>query len=199
MWKKITSFFFDEEEIEIEDEPIKEKEAYVIPELKPYNPNNDKKEKIEKPIENVKEEVVERPTHKHEDIVFDPPVTKKKSFGIDLEEKPEVTITKKEPTILPKPKVEETYSRKEIISPMYGGPKGSVETQSKAKVELKSRRPTTPIISPIFGKVEDGEGGVEENRTILDMKLDEIIKPETKIEEEQTSLYDYLEGLDDEK
>lgn len=187
MWKKITSFFFEEEEYEIE-ENTNAQEAYEIPELKPFK---ETKKEDSKPIIN------EKPTQvQFKEIETIPSETKespKKKFGINLEE-PVVTQAKETKT---KESQREYYTMKEVISPISGGSQSNFEAKKQSKIELKSRKPITPIISPMYGKVNEDEKSTESTQDILDMKLDEIIKPE--VNEEQISIIDFMEVNNDEE
>lgn len=172
MWKKLASILFEEEEITIEEDLNEVPEMIEIPKLKPMV------EKVVTPI--VEETVVER-----------------RSMMIDVDHHQErivedVVVVKKKPT------APEKYQPADIISPIFGGPtRPSQPIENKVYTEAKTRQPLTEIISPMFGKVEVVEHSEGFDAALLEIDVSEMLTAKPTGDEVQTSLFDYLEGLEE--
>lgn len=195
MWRKLTSLLFDEEEIILEEEEIKVEEIKIRP-VKPMIEKAVPMDHVEikpVPVETIEMDVINNPNSVplHED-------KPKKSIKIDITQE-----TFKENF---KPKVqtptETVYKPKNIISPYHGGPDADeIDVKDFKKQNIKKREPLTKVISPMFGKVVETEQEDFEvlAETLMDIDLENMIDTSsqgTEDDEVQTSLYDFLEGLD---
>lgn len=193
MWRKLTSFLFDEEEIIVEEElgtPKKVKEEEVV--IRPVQVLQEKREPISlEPIDLTDDKPVLEEIQ--ETIEFKTP---KKSFRIDLEDEIKTVEKSIEPTIV---KEKTTYHRRGLLSPMHGGSNTEIPYEKPKPVQVKKHKPLTQIISPIYGSLEQENAQqdvLEEDLMRLD--LESMIYEEENDEEVQTSLYDFLEGLENE-
>lgn len=182
IWKKLASILFEEEEIRVEEELDSTPDVLEIPKLKPM---------AEKTIPVIKE-VVEEPLTQ---VVNE----ERKSMMIDVD----VTEDVLTPTVEVKkvvPEVAKKYQRTDIISPIFGGPESPSEPiENKVYTEVKTRQPLTEIISPMFGKVEvvDQKDSIESS--LLELDISEMLTPSSDASEVQASLFDYLEGFNEDE
>lgn len=192
MFRKLTSFFFKEEEIEVEETEQAE-DHYKIPKLKPLTSPKEKPKAqpdfphASKNEESWVEETEASASRKSVMITADTMYT-------PVEEKPKQSFEK--PFYEEKKSV---YKRHEIISPMYGGPEVSEPQEIRSVPDAKNRKPVTEIISPIYGKVVVEETKTDLEPSLFNLDVEAMIAPEIQEEEVQVSLYDYLDGLDDDE
>lgn len=190
MWRKLTSLLFEEEEIILEEEEVKVKEIKI----KPVEPI-----KVDKKIEDTFE--IDSIQEMVETLEVKEDIEEKRFKMINLEEeveKPKKKEVKPRPVYEPIIEAKE-YKQKEIISPIHGGPKADDEEieieRTKRRKNVQSR---TQVISPMYGKMYKTPETIKEE--ILELDLESLIEEEELSDEEvQTSLYDFLEGLDNEK
>ena len=199
MWRKLTSLLFEEEEIVLEEEELKVEPVKI----KPVLPMKDKK--LEKPepeplpsYDTIELEVVEKAIETPTSLEADKP---KRSMMIDLEEKTEVEPEVHKPRIFETKKTKESYKRRAILSPMHRGDESEKDEmiQTPAPKPAQKHEPITKIISPMYGSLQDenkNEDAFEEE--LLDLDLKSMIYEDDNDDEVQTSLYDFLEGLEHE-
>ena len=121
--------------------------------------------------------------------------TPKKSFRIDLDE----TVEKRPKPVIPVyEKEEDTYRPKSILSPMHGGSETEEDIIVQTVNTKKKHAPVTQIISPMYGNVAKEEDHAEKlSEEMMDIDIMKMIKDEESDDEVQTSLFDFLEGLDE--
>lgn len=182
IWKKIASVLFEEEEIRVEEELDSTPDVLEIPKLKPM---------AEKTVPVIKE-VIEEP-------IIQVVTEERKSMMIDVD----VTKDVSEPIVEVKkvvPEVSKKYQRTDIISPIFGGPESpSKPIENKAFTEVKTRQPLTEIISPMFGKVEVVDQKDSIDSSLLEIDISDMLTPSSDAGEVQASLFDYLEGLNEDE
>ncbi|QIK70332.1 hypothetical protein G7062_08500 [Erysipelothrix sp. HDW6C] len=195
MFKKLASILFKEEEIIIEEELEKHEDELKIPELKPMVASKP----VAEPAIATKYEPKSQPLSE-EKIVFVESKDDRKPMMINVDEDPVVKETKVRREAKPEPK--NTYRPQAIISPIFGGPEGEEPMKpapTQTYGDAKRRAPLTQVISPMFGRVEEeAHHEVALNDASMDLDITEMLSPERTGEEVQVSLYDYLEGLEDE-
>ncbi|AZK44508.1 hypothetical protein [Erysipelothrix piscisicarius] len=208
MFRRLASVLFKEEEIVIEEEISDHVGEVEIPELKPILPKEKKiveKPKIvtehvditetvirEKPITDMTPDEVANTAselnRKSRMITADDDLAKRKMERAKAARTSELEVKKFE------------YQRKDIISPMYGGPSQPSEPLDIPKKKYPSKHvPVAEVISPMYGKVQE-ESKAETRKideSLMDLRVDDIISNEGKGETVQVSLYDYLEGIDE--
>lgn len=197
MWRKLTSLLFEEEEVVLEEEEVKVENISIKPvEVMKEEPikNYNLEDTVEiKAVENI---IIEEETVQEVPVKEEP----KKSFRIDLDDTPEQEpeVAKEKPVIkiYDQEKTEASYRSKSILSPMHGG---SEEVASDTPV-VAPKKPSsiTQVISPMYGSVSQDDTAREVlSETMMDINLEKMIDEEEGDDEIQTSLYDFLEGLDD--
>ncbi len=198
MFRKLTQFLFEEEEIVIEEElkPIKEKEEVVI---KPVEPLKDLSRE-EKPVikEPVKQDTIEFELNQEELEMLEEKHEKRKSVMIDLEE--EISFEPKKPKakIYDTDTQKQTYQRRSVLSPMHGGDALDEAHQAPEIVSVKKQESITQVISPMFGQLNQDHVRDEVlEQDLMQLDLEAMIHEEVD-DEVQTSLYDFLEGLENE-
>lgn len=196
MWRKLTSLLFEEEEVVLEEEEVKVENISI----KPVEIMK------EEPIKNYNlEDTVEIKAVEHiiaEETVTEVPVKEetKKSFRIDLDEtpEPEAKVVKEKPVvkIYEQEPVVDSYRSKSILSPMHGG--SDDIASDKPVITPKKPSSITQVISPMYGSVSQDDTAREVlSETMMDINLERMIDEEEGDDEIQTSLYDFLERLDD--
>ncbi|MDE8193471.1 hypothetical protein PT126_05070 [Erysipelothrix rhusiopathiae] len=208
MFRRLASVLFKEEEIVIEEEISDHVGEVEIPELKPILPKE--KKIVEKP------KTVTEHVDITEPVISEKPIT---DMTPDEAVKAASELNRKSRMItadddLAKRKMERAkaartsklevkkfeYQRKDIISPMYGGPSQPSEPLDIPKKNKASKHvPVAEVISPMYGKVQE-ESKAEARKideSLMDLRVDDIISNEGKGETVQVSLYDYLEGIDE--
>ncbi|CAM3658996.1 hypothetical protein ERUR111494_05600 [Erysipelothrix urinaevulpis] len=200
MFRKIVSLLFQEEEIVLEEDlDIEGEESIDIPEMKPISVlNKEEKDKELMKKSQVVEEVQasEKASFKTE-INEDKEKPRSNRIDVDGEEKAkevyEMPKMKKKPVI-----VEKDYKPQEIISPIFGGNNEEPQVKKTKAKTVKKNKPSTTVISPMYGMIEDLEEE-EFDENILTYDLKDMLTPSEESEEVQVSLYDFLEDLDDEQ
>lgn len=208
MFRRLASVLFKEEEIVIEEEISDHVGEVEIPELKPILPKE--KKIVEKPktvtehVDITEPVISEKPitdmtpdeavkaaselNRKSRMITADDDLAKRKMERAKAARTSELEVIKFE------------YQRKDIISPMYGGPSQPSEPLDIPKKNKASKHvPVAEVISPMYGKVQE-ESKAEARKideSLMDLRVDDIISNEGKGETVQVSLYDYLEGIDE--
>lgn len=208
MFRRLASVLFKEEEIVIEEEISDHVGEVEIPELKPILPKE--KKIVEKPktvtehVDITEPVISEKPitdmtpdeavnaaselNRKSRMITADDDLAKRKMERAKAARTSELEVKKFE------------YQRKDIISPMYGGPSQPSEPLDIPKKNKASKHvPVAEVISPMYGKVQE-ESKAEARKideSLMDLRVDDIISNEGKVETVQVSLYDYLEGIDE--
>lgn len=208
MFRRLASVLFKEEEIVIEEEISDHVGEVEIPELKPILPKE--KKIVEKPktvtehVDITEPVISEKPitdmtpdeavnaaselNRKSRMITADDDLAKRKMERAKAARTSELEVKKFE------------YQRKDIISPMYGGPSQPSKPLDIPKKNKASKHvPVAEVISPMYGKVQE-ESKVEARKideSLMDLRVDDIISNEGKGETVQVSLYDYLEGIDE--
>lgn len=185
MFKKLAHFFFREETVEVEEiTPKQKKDDYEILEIKALQ---------------AKEKKAEEKTMPEPEIKLEEP--RRKPVLIDLEEpKPSLSAVVEVSNPAKEKKTgTAAYQPKEVISPMLGG-KAESKTKSPAPKPLKSRKPLTEVISPMYGKVSEEHAKERELHVLelVDLDLKDIITPVAEAEV-QVSLFDYIDEYDDER
>lgn len=190
MIRRIVSMLFEEEEITEDYEEAVTEEAVEIPAISVIKA----KEKEEKVMEAQVEAISTDPIPSQD--------VKKKSLMISIDESEEQKAPKQvmNPEIA-EPKKKMAYQPQDIISPIFGGPKVPSKPIETKKVESStSRRPLTEIISPMYGKVEIENSRETISPDLMNLDLVDILSSRpSKGEEVQASLYELLDGFDDEK
>lgn len=200
MWRKLTSLLFNEEEIIIEEEEVEVEEISI------------------KPIEPLTQKTIEIDVLEKANLVdaFEPKVDHKvvakakKSIMIDFDNADQVkenTKTKEPKKVISiKPPVDKSvYKSKNIISPYHGGTILDENQEIEIKKKSYNRRETvTKVISPIYGNVHDTEKDDEAFEALTEkfmgINLENMIDDEkTSDEEIQTSLFDFLEGIQEDE
>lgn len=197
IWDRIVSLLFDEQEITVEEE-LNQMEDYVeIPKLKPMTQVKEVQvaafveKEVSLPSKTIEEKRVE-PTPSQ-----DIRVEEKKLVKIDVDTKV-VQAQQEESPVLIKKATSSKYQPQDIISPIFGGPKNPSEPiETKVYPESKTRQPLTQIISPMFGTVEVQDAKENLDASILDIGLSDMLVAGQSGEEVQASLFDYLEGFND--
>lgn len=200
MFKKLASLLFNEEEIVIEEEIAKQEkeEALKIPDLKPIVPKQETRRR-EKTQTEIKVDIkpigqpIERPVEKPVEVIMSDDEPRKKVTMINVDEKKEI---RKKPDIVVR---EKAYQPQEVISPYFGGTQETTTPIKKTVTDAKKRSSMTQVISPMFGQVNvEDTNEIEHIDEIMDLDITEMLSPERSEEEVQVSLYDFLEGLDEE-
>ena len=204
MFKKIMNILFDEEEVIVEEKTTQE-EAYEIPKIKPIaekkpvaptpKPAPVQAAPVVKPVPTVTPEpvVVEKV---NEDVVSG----KIRPIMIDADQPKAKKPAPEKDLHFPKNKSNVPYQPVEIISPIFGGPKKDVKDFEPIKpVQTKSRQPMVNVISPMYGAVESKSSlGVIEPE-MLELNVEDMHSNSDFGVEIQASLYDMIEGLEDEE
>ena len=189
MIRRIVSMLFEEEEITEDFEETETEEAVEIPAISVIKARE--KEKVVEP----QPEVLPVESVPSQDV-------KKKSLMISIDEAEQKQVAKK--TLNPEvaePKKVMAYQPQDIISPIFGGPKVPSKPLETKKVESStSRRPLTEIISPMYGRVEIENSRETISPDLMNLDLVDILSSRpSKGEEVQASLYELLDGFEDEK
>lgn len=206
MLRKLAAFFFDEEEIVLEEDLKKDvEENYRIPEIKPLKAKS-KESIVSKTVNEEKKTTAfqeeEKPETKVDfsDVeIIETPQDRAKSKKITVD-RDEFSVKKKEivqPKIPKVKEIQEDYQPQEIISPIYGGSDKEPSKPIVIKENVKNKRQTA-VISPMYGLVEDEDEEVF-NEELLNYDLSDMLSASKDAEEVQVSLYDFLEELEDEK
>lgn len=209
MFKKIASLLFKEEEIIIEEEIEDKEDDLNIPQLKPLTPKKPVTDNLQ--TGNVSEPVrtyTPKPVQEIEkvEINIEPEESAKPrktvmitaDDNLALESQPKNSKEKDSKNKFERR--QSTYQPKDIISPIYGGPTSSTEPlKSSVSTEAKKKKPVTSVISPMYGAVQIEEETVEIDESLLNLDVSEMISEERNQEEVQVSLYDYLEGFENEE
>ena len=206
MFRKIMNVLFDEEEVVIEEEP--QVEEYEIPSIKPLREKRLEEHGAIEPQVTQKDlkPIDLEPAPINEDTVFTQvhAVERPKSMMIDADapkssdsikqsEKPQRKITQATST-------KEPYQPIDIISPMFGGPEKPAEPLTSVKPSpIKRREPLTQVISPMYGRVETSESMSDLTQESLELDVEAMHSTSDAGVEIQASLYDYIEGLDNEE
>ncbi|HZJ86866.1 MAG TPA: hypothetical protein VFC75_01455 [Erysipelothrix sp.] len=212
MLRKLTEFLFEEEEIVIEEEltPKKEKEAVMIKPVEPLKDNTALKPKESKqPETNISnQDTIEFDLNKDkfeqleklEEQELRIKKEKRKSVMIDLEEEAvEPIIQKTKPKIYDTESPSQTYQRRSVLSPMHGGDAKDFIKEDQEVVAIRKQEPITKVISPMFGQINKDESQEDIlHQDLMDLDLEAMIHEEENDDEVQTSLYDFLEGLENE-
>lgn len=183
IWKKLASILLEEEEITIEEDLNEVSDMIEIPKLKPMAETPAPKPIVEE--KTIAQEIIEHSV-----------VTERKSMMIDVDVKVEKEIKEEVPLVKKVQPVK--YQKTEIISPIFGGPTNPSEpVEAKVYTQAKTRQPLTEIISPMFGKVEqeDQKSGID--ASVMEIDLSEMLRPNDNGDEVQASLFDYLEGFNE--
>lgn len=190
MIRKIISMLFEEEEITEDFEEEVTEEAVQIPTIS-----------VIKAQEKEKEVDLKSQVSESVQVQLNPDV-KKKSLMISIDEEQQKQVSKKvmNPEIA-EPKKPTTYQPQDIISPIFGGPKVASKPLETKKTETStSRRPLTEIISPMYGRVEIENTRESISPELMNLDLVDILSSRpSKGEEVQASLYELLDGFEDEK
>lgn len=207
MFRKLAAFFFDEEEIVLEEDLQKDKEEnYRIPEIQPMKAKP-KKVKAPKAIEEAKKEIIfenkePEPVKKIEpeikvlETLEDKIRSKKITADLDdVSPAKKAEVKPKQEKVKP---VQEEYHPQEIISPIFGGSNKEPSQPIKINKEPLKQKSQTAVISPMYGLVEDEEREVF-NEELLNYGLKDMLSSSEDAEEVQVSLYDFLEEFEDEK
>lgn len=196
------TILFDEEEIIIEDE-VAQEEPYEIPMLQPL------KERRVEPVQRESEPVVQTRqveasapapvAPELETPAVTPVVDKPKSKMIDADG-PRVKVEPAKELYFPQKDTKTPYQPVDIISPIYGGPKRDAEALKPVPRPVSSpRTPMTQVISPMYGQVETKSSLGDIEPEMLDLDVVDMNSAQDTGLEFQASLYDMIEGLEDEE
>lgn len=192
MIRRIVSMLFEEEEITEDFEENVTEEAIEIPAISVIKAKD--KEKMVA-TESKAVQSPEAQTNINPDV-------KKKSLMISIDEAEQKQVAKKvmNPEVA-EPKKVTAYQPQDIISPIFGGPKvASKPLETRKPESSKSRRPLTEIISPMYGRVEIENARETISPDLMNLDLVDILSSRpSKGEEVQASLYELLDGFEDEK
>ena len=206
MLRKLASFFFQEEEIILEEDlKAESEENYKIPEIKPMKARR----AVEKPVESEskvfeaeKQSPVEARSTEEEPVIetVSPEIAQNKSKKITADSQASLQrpVDKRSVNI---PVEKEEYQPQEIISPIFGGSQkeGPKKVPSKVSKEvLEDKRSKTTVISPMFGLMEEDSNDIFD-KNLMNYDLRDMLSANEDAEEVQVSLYDFLEELEDEK
>lgn len=197
MFKKIMEILFDETEELIEEDNLNE-EAYDIPSIKPIveKPQAVKVAPKVEPVKSVPVSAVVK-----EDKVQPLSQEKPKSMMIDADGPKPVMEPAKE-LFVPKKGKSTPYQPITIISPIFGGPEKDPNEEIKPltpPVQVKSREPMVKVISPMYGTVESKSTLGNIQADMLELDVDEMNSSTDMGLEIQASLYDMIEGLENEE
>lgn len=194
MWRKLTSLLFEEEEIILEEEELQPRKEAKETKIEPIKPLKDKK-LVEDTSDTIEIDAIDE-TFVETHLETEKP---KKSVMIDLEEDKESKVKEHIPRIFDTTKAKEEYKKRSILSPMHGGDDTDESPQTIKDTQVKKHKPVTQVISPMYGSIheEESEEEVFEDK-LMDIDLKGMIYEEENDDEVQTSLYDFLEGLEQE-
>lgn len=188
MFRRLTTLLFEEEEVNLEEEEhvLEEVTISSVPVLKAP-------EAVPPKVDTMELKTVEDLASKEKNVDQEPSEKSKGFHRIDIEEKKEPSRVSK-PHHFEREKME--YKRRNILSPMHGGSEKEL-AKEPISVPSKSSKTLTKIISPIYGNIELDESHAETlSEKMMDIDLRKMIDDEESDAEIQTSLYDFLEGLD---
>lgn len=201
MFRKIMNILFDEEEIVVK-EPKTQEEAYDIPSIKPLREPVPSSVMVEETTETEVVSPVVAEEFKKEEVVVEPSapiIEKPRGIRIDADG-PKAKPKESRELHFPKSNTNVPYEPVRIISPIYGGPKREEKDLQVVKpVVSKKREPITQVISPMFGQVESSSSLGDIEPEILELNVDEMHTNQDFGVEIQASLYDMIEGLEDEE
>lgn len=194
------NILFDEEEVIIEEET--QEETYDIPKIRPLSERRvgAATEKLVEPVPVQKTPPVVTQVVTEPEVVVTPiSVEKPKTRMIDADG-PKAKVDPAKELYFPKKDTKTPYQPVEIISPIFGGPKREPQALQPVVVSVsKKRESMTQVISPMYGQVETKSslGGIE--AAILDLDVEDMHTGHDGGVEIQASLYDMIEGLEDEE
>lgn len=204
MFKKIMNILFDEEEILV-DEPVEQAdEAFEIPTIKPLKERREEMKQEEVLVSAPIAKPTPTLTQEPEPVKVEPKVVtqqepKPKSMMINADG-PKASSEGDVPLHFPKKDSNTPYQPMDIISPIFGGPeKPSQPIPVVAKEVVKRRKPITEVISPMYGRVETSGSLGDIEPEILELDVVDMHSHTGSGVEIQASLYDMIEGLEDEE
>lgn len=209
MFKKIMNILFDEEEEILVDEDQNQEEAYEIPAIKPLRERREAMKQDVSPITSKESEPIKAlvvtpvkvAAEKSQNDTIIEKTQPSKSIMIDAD-KPKEKVVNDVPLYFPKKESKTPYQPMDIISPIYGGPEKPsepIQPVSIASEPIKRRQPITQVLSPMYGRVETPGSLGEIEPEILELNVADMHTHSDKGVEVQASLYDMIEGLEDEE
>lgn len=203
------NILFDEEEEILVDEDQNQEEAYEIPAIKPLRERREAMKQDVSPITSKEPEPTKAPVvtpvkvaaEKSQNDTIIEKTQPSKSIMIDAD-KPKEKVVNDVPLYFPKKESKTPYQPMDIISPIYGGPEKPsepIQPVSIASEPIKRRQPITQVLSPMYGRVETLGSLGEIEPEILELNVADMHTHSDKGVEVQASLYDMIEGLEDEE
>ena len=178
IFKKITSFLFEEQE----DEIVEDDEIQPLT-MKNSEVELEQEERLKKEEQVVVEKVVEQPQEpvsKFVDITDNDPIEEKKE--VVKEVKPQEPVKKE---------VKKEYEFTPVISPMFGVSEEEIKASKKASVKpvsthhmTKKNNPLGTILSPFYGLSEESPFEQASKPVKKEEEKKEVIKKEEVVEKE---------------